>query len=220
MDRKRGTVLLALFIVVAVSATVNLSGQDNRFNEDLLRTFSYRNLGPYRASGWIADIAVPEKPLSEHLYTFYVASRTGGLWKTVNNGTTFQPVFDEQAVLALGDVAVARDPRGVGNDAPRREEHRNDAGVETLHHGRGTARAVELDGRTLVAHVPQDGVAGANPDHVAGGADGAQDRHGSSGRWGPSEYPDVGIARIWHDVTISVTSHRDDGSSPGSIATP
>jgi photosystem II stability/assembly factor-like uncharacterized protein len=41
------------------------------------------------------------------LYTFYVGFWTGGLWKTTNNGTTFEPVFDGQRKLAIGDVTVA-----------------------------------------------------------------------------------------------------------------
>src|SRR5205814_7502518 len=36
----------------------------------------------------------------------YVASASGGLWKTVNNGTTFQPVFERETAIALGAVAV------------------------------------------------------------------------------------------------------------------
>ncbi|MGW8266632.1 MAG: VPS10 domain-containing protein, partial [Longimicrobiales bacterium] len=44
-----------------------------------------------------------------HLRTFYVATRNGGVWKTVNNGTTFLPVFDDAGPLAIGAVAVAHD---------------------------------------------------------------------------------------------------------------
>ncbi|HEY7473959.1 MAG TPA: hypothetical protein VH679_03040 [Vicinamibacterales bacterium] len=54
-----------------------------------------------------SDIAVPDAPAKDHLYTFYVSFWTGGLWKTTNNGTTFEPVFDGQPKLAIGDVAVA-----------------------------------------------------------------------------------------------------------------
>src|SRR5215207_1383687 len=68
---------------------------------DVVRTgFEYRNLGPYRAGSWISDLAVPDSPQS-HLYTFYVAARNGGLWKTTNNGTTFTPVFDNQNVSSM-----------------------------------------------------------------------------------------------------------------------
>lgn len=77
------------------------------FNEDLLKSFNYRNLGPYRLGARISDIAVPDFPTKEHLYTFYVGTWSGGLWKTTNNGTTFEPVFDGQSNLNIGDVALA-----------------------------------------------------------------------------------------------------------------
>ena len=53
--------------------------------------------------GRIDDIAVVESSPS----TFYVGFATGGLFKTVNNGTTFTPVFDEQPVTSIGDIAIA-----------------------------------------------------------------------------------------------------------------
>jgi photosystem II stability/assembly factor-like uncharacterized protein len=77
------------------------------FTEEKLAGFTYRTLGPYRAGSWIADIAVPDAPLKSHLHTFYVAVRYGGVWKTTNNGTTFQPVFDGQDVTGIGCLAVA-----------------------------------------------------------------------------------------------------------------
>jgi photosystem II stability/assembly factor-like uncharacterized protein len=78
-----------------------------RFNEDLLKGFSTRALGPYRAGSWVTSFAVPDLPAREHLYTLYVGTRNGGVWKTVNNGTTFEPIFDAQPKLSIGDVAVA-----------------------------------------------------------------------------------------------------------------
>ncbi len=74
---------------------------------DLLKGFTYRNLGPFRAGSWVSTIAVPEKPAREHLYTIYVGMRNGGVWKTTNDGVTFEPVFDGQAKLSMGDIAVA-----------------------------------------------------------------------------------------------------------------
>ncbi len=76
-------------------------------DEALLASFTYRNLGPFRAGSWITDLAVPERPLREHLYALYVATRNGGLWKTTNGGTTFDPVFEHQRVSSIGAVAVA-----------------------------------------------------------------------------------------------------------------
>jgi hypothetical protein len=74
---------------------------------DLLKGFPYRNLGPFRAGAWVADVAVPETPEKAHLRTFYVAARTGGVWKTTNNGTTFQPVTDADGLASIGAIAVA-----------------------------------------------------------------------------------------------------------------
>lgn len=74
---------------------------------DLLQSFAFRNLGPFRAGAWISDIAVPETPVKEHLQTFYVAARTGGVWKTTNNGTSFESITDSIGAMSIGAVAVA-----------------------------------------------------------------------------------------------------------------
>ncbi|MBN2416291.1 hypothetical protein JXO52_10640 [bacterium] len=67
----------------------------------------YRNFGPWRAGAWISDIAVPETDDSGYRYTFYVAARHGGVWKTENSGTTFRPVFDAYGCNSIGAVEVA-----------------------------------------------------------------------------------------------------------------
>ncbi len=47
-------------------------------------------------------------------YTFYVATATGGLWKTIDNGHSFEPVFDNENVVSIGDITVApSDPNNV-----------------------------------------------------------------------------------------------------------
>src|SRR5262245_47272930 len=90
-----------------VAAVVPKAQTADPFNEQLLRPFSYRNLGPFRMGARTSDIAVPASPAKDHLYTFYVSFWTGGLWKTTNNGTTFEPLFDAQSKLAIGAVTVA-----------------------------------------------------------------------------------------------------------------
>ncbi|MFC1553044.1 WD40/YVTN/BNR-like repeat-containing protein [candidate division KSB1 bacterium] len=96
-----------LFILVFTLFPLFDSISQVRFNEDILKGFSYRNLGPYRLGARISDIAVPDFPSGDHLYTYYVGTWSGGLWKTTNNGTTFEPLFDEQPNLNIGDVALA-----------------------------------------------------------------------------------------------------------------
>jgi photosystem II stability/assembly factor-like uncharacterized protein len=77
------------------------------FDASRLAAVSFRNLGPFRAGSWVTAFAVPAVPAREHLYTIYVGTRNGGVWKTTNAGTTFEPVFDAQPKLSIGDVAVA-----------------------------------------------------------------------------------------------------------------
>ncbi len=109
MTNKHALTAVTLILVAASGALLAQAPapSSSSFTEDKLAGFSYRALGPYRAGSWIADIAVPEAPLKSHLYTFYVAVRYGGVWKTTNNGTTFQPVFDGQDVTGIGCLAIA-----------------------------------------------------------------------------------------------------------------
>ena len=99
-------------VVLTAAIIVGLSGGQagpaaGRFSAALFKNFEGRALGPYRAGSWVTSFAVPSGPSREHLYTLYVGTRNGGVWKTVNNGTTFEPVFDAQPKLSIGDVAVA-----------------------------------------------------------------------------------------------------------------
>lgn len=60
-------------------------------------------------SGRITDIAVSKFDK----YTVYCATATGGIWKTVNNGTTWGPIFDRQQTSSVGDIAVSPTDAGL-----------------------------------------------------------------------------------------------------------
>jgi photosystem II stability/assembly factor-like uncharacterized protein len=63
----------------------------------------FRSIGPAVMGGRIHDIeALPRNPA-----VVYVASASGGLWKSINKGTTWTPIFDDQPVSTFGDVAIA-----------------------------------------------------------------------------------------------------------------
>ncbi len=63
----------------------------------------WRSIGPATMGGRITDIAgVPGDPA-----LFYVASASSGLFKTINGGTTFEPIFENQPVLSIGAIALA-----------------------------------------------------------------------------------------------------------------
>jgi photosystem II stability/assembly factor-like uncharacterized protein len=69
------------------------------------KDLAWQFLGPTNVSGRVTDVAVVA-PKGEN-YTVYAASASGGVWKTVNEGTTWKPVFEDQATAAVGDIALA-----------------------------------------------------------------------------------------------------------------
>lgn len=73
---------------------------------DVPRLFSalrFRSIGPAVTGGRVHDIeALPDNPS-----VIYVATATGGIWKTENKGTTWTPIFDREPVSTFGDIAIA-----------------------------------------------------------------------------------------------------------------
>ncbi|WP_452229053.1 WD40/YVTN/BNR-like repeat-containing protein [Lacinutrix sp. MEBiC02404] len=68
----------------------------------LVKNIPFENIGPTVMSGRVVDIEVnPENTIE-----FYVAYASGGLWHTVNNGSTFNPVLDTSQTQNIGDIAV------------------------------------------------------------------------------------------------------------------
>src|SRR5438034_755036 len=69
----------------------------------LFKNLKARSIGPAVMGGRVSDIALdPHNP-----FVFYVGLAHGGLFKTGDNGVSFDPVFDKQPVLSIGAVAVA-----------------------------------------------------------------------------------------------------------------
>ncbi|HUA63946.1 MAG TPA: hypothetical protein VML19_34690 [Verrucomicrobiae bacterium] len=73
----------------------------------LLDVFTYRNLGPFRTGAWVSSLAIPETPEKAHLHVMFAGARTGGVWRTTNSGTTWEPVSDSVGIASVGAVAVA-----------------------------------------------------------------------------------------------------------------
>ena len=76
--------------------------EDSPFTESTFSGLKLRNVGPAFTSGRIADIAI--HPNDENVW--YVAVGSGGVWKTVNAGTTWKPIFDGQASYSIGCVTI------------------------------------------------------------------------------------------------------------------
>jgi photosystem II stability/assembly factor-like uncharacterized protein len=63
---------------------------------------TFRSVGPAWASGRIADLAVNPSDHSE----IYAAIASGNIWKSVNNGTTWEPVFDKYGAYSIGCIVI------------------------------------------------------------------------------------------------------------------
>lgn len=68
----------------------------------LVKNVPFRNVGPTVMSGRVVDLAVDPADPSH----FYAAYASGSLWETKNNGTSFEPIFDNQIVMTIGDIEV------------------------------------------------------------------------------------------------------------------
>ncbi|MEP6914463.1 MAG: glycosyl hydrolase [Acidobacteriota bacterium] len=119
--------LIAIAGTAVLGLTAALSGQGAGLDARALRGLEFRGLGPALATGRVQDIEIDPKNPS----VWYVATAFGGLWKTVNRGVTFKPVFDDQGAFTLCCVVV--DPKdsnvvwvGSGENASQRSAHFGD----------------------------------------------------------------------------------------------
>lgn len=87
--------------LVAAMAPATLIAQSAR--DAAIHGLKFREIGPAVMGGRVDDLAVVE---NDPRIT-YVALAGGGLWKTVNAFTTWEPVFDDEPVASIGAVAVA-----------------------------------------------------------------------------------------------------------------
>jgi len=86
------------FVVLSLTALAQI-----KFDAATISGLPTRNIGSAAMSGRIAALdAVTENGR----LTLFVGSASGGVWKSVNGGTTFKPVFDRQAVQSIGAVTI------------------------------------------------------------------------------------------------------------------
>jgi photosystem II stability/assembly factor-like uncharacterized protein len=97
------------FAPVKVQPIAQAQSSAGRLNESVYKSLQFRSIGPAIMGGRIDDFAVVESNLS----VIFAATASGGVWKTVNNGVTWEPVFDHEAVSSIGDIAIAPSNSGI-----------------------------------------------------------------------------------------------------------
>src|SRR5258708_36032766 len=99
-----------LFIAAVLTAVVssNAPGQASparpfELDSQTVAGFRWRNVGPANTMGRVSDVTGIPSPSK----TFFAAAAAGGIWKSINNGVTWRPVFDNERVISMGMLAIA-----------------------------------------------------------------------------------------------------------------
>ena len=103
-----GIAMAASFAMAAPAANPKPAAKtaakpETRLNAGTFAGLKFRSIGPAVTSGRITDLAVDPRDKR----TWYVAAAYGGVWKTTNAGTTFEPIFDDQGTSSIGCVTLA-----------------------------------------------------------------------------------------------------------------
>ncbi len=202
MTRTRPLPGLLFALATALSAAAP-AAQDAPLRPGTLAGLSFRTIGPAAMSGRVVDLAVVESNTS----TYYVASATGGVWKTTDNGTTFVPVFEHEAVASVGCVTVSQSSPDVVWVGTGEATNRQSSGW-----GNGAYKSVDA-GRTWTnmglrdsEHIGRIVLHPTNPDTVYVAALGHL--------WGPNKerglYKSIDGGKTW---TASLQLDEDTGVS-------
>ncbi len=101
MSRQVVTIVACLAVLSTIPGLVQPAGAQSA--EGFINQLEWRNIGPANMGGRINDFAVVESNPN----IVFIATASAGVWRTTNNGVTWESVFDDQPVSSIGDIAVA-----------------------------------------------------------------------------------------------------------------
>ena len=109
MNRFRvlGLLGLSLFVLISVCAasdaiSASAQTQASAVDAGLFKDMRWRGIGPYRGGRALAVEGISGEP-----GTFYFGAAAGGVWKTIDSGATWTPIFDAAPISSIGAIAVA-----------------------------------------------------------------------------------------------------------------
>jgi photosystem II stability/assembly factor-like uncharacterized protein len=89
-------------VTSAIDRIMGFQLRKNLEESSLVKNVPFENIGPTVMSGRVVDVAVDENDPTH----FFVAYASGGLWYSNNNGISFEPLFQQEASMTIGDIAV------------------------------------------------------------------------------------------------------------------
>src|SRR5271155_2177124 len=95
------TVIAALLCMMMLACVAR--AQNVKFDSDSISGLGARNIGSATMSGRVAAVAATKV---DGRITIYVGSASGGVWKSLNGGATFKPVFDKEDAQSIGALAI------------------------------------------------------------------------------------------------------------------
>ncbi len=155
--------LILFFAILSIGlAEIPLTTKD-------LDQFTWRHIGPWNFSGRITNVAVP--PGQSQAY--YVLTASGGIWKTVDGGIHFEPIFDKFGAMTIGYMAIApSNPNilyvGTGESFHARSAYHGDGVWKSTDAGKTWTHA----GLEQSQFIPKMAVDPRNPDVVYAAAEG------------------------------------------------
>ena len=95
--RKRTSLVVSLFAIFLLT----LPAAAQEANKDVLGALRFRHIGPV-GNRLTSVVSIPGQP-----NIYYVGAASGGIWKTIDGGVHWEPIFDSQPVSSIGALAIA-----------------------------------------------------------------------------------------------------------------
>src|SRR6202171_4902807 len=187
------TILACAAILGPLSISALAVPGDQPNPTDKFKNLEFREIGPATMGGRIDDFAVVESNPD----IIYVGTASGGVFKTTNAGTTWEPVFDDQPNSTIGDVSVApSDPSIVWVGSGETNNGQSPSGGNGVYKSTDAGKSWKHMGLDASMHIGRIVISPADPNTVYVAAGG--------NLWGPSKergvYKSSDGGKSWSNV--------------------